>query len=77
MTEGGNIHEESSESEKNQTEADRADVRRQNHLLQLNDLDGETAEYIFIYSAVFISRKMVSSFVIYNRSNSITRRIHE
>ncbi len=74
MMEGGNIHEESSESEKNQTETDRADVRRQNHLLQLNNSDSETAEYMFIYSAVFISRKMIPSFVIYNRSNSITRR---
>lgn len=57
MTEGGNIHEESSESEKNQTETDRADVRRQNHLLQLNNSDSETAEYMFIYSAVFIFPK--------------------
>ena len=57
MTEGGNIHEESSESEKNQIETDRADVRRQNYLLQLNNSDSETVEYMFIYSAVFIFPK--------------------
>lgn len=59
MTEGGYTHEESSESEKNQTEADRADVWRQNYLLQLNNSDSETAEYIFIYSAVFFFLKNV------------------
>lgn len=57
MTEGGNIHEESGKSEKNQTETDRADVRRQNYLLQLNNSDSETAEYMFIYSAFFIFPK--------------------
>lgn len=57
MTEGGYTHEESSESEKDQTEADRADVRRQNYLLQLNNSDRETAEYMFIYFAVFFFPK--------------------